>query len=139
MKKSKSGIGFAPVGHYIVLVVPKSVYPKKLYLDKESVYATGENNKAIVSKPAWIEQVNKASSIALEGSLKVAAIGPDVITCELNDLIQITPTAKPIIIEMPNVEDNPGLIIGDDGKDMPCPLLYWVFRETDIVVIMDND
>jgi len=107
-KEEKESIRFKPHRGYIAIALPAEAYPVE--------------NLEFTSKAAWMAIVDEKGKEYVNGELTVVAIGEGVDTVAVGDRIIAATHAR-----LQRIEIEVGT---------KYPKLYWVMRESEILVIM---
>ena len=106
--KKQDGIKFKPHRGYIAIELPAEAYPTE--------------NLEYTSKAAWMEMVDSKGKELINGELTVVAIGEGVDTVAAGDRIIAATHAR-----LQRIEIEVGT---------KYPKLYWIMRESEILVTM---
>lgn len=113
----KSAIGFKPSFNFIALAVPQEMYPK--------------SSAVLQKKEVWKQGVEQNLGGRLSEKLTVAVVGDKVEDVSVNDVVLLNGGCRVQLIELEPISDE--LVLISDGAKVPCPQLYLIVRETDLL------
>lgn len=110
LKPAQGGIGITPYAGMVALSPPNTIYP---------------DSKIVLTKEMYLKQVEEKAKEIVTGELVVAATGEGVTFVNPGDVISLQGHVRLQTIEM-------------DGESPERPILYWLVRESEILVKHDK-